>query len=100
MGQDVTIRGRVHSTRKKGAKLGFIIVRQQYSTVQAVIASDEKVISEGMVKYALKTPNESIVEIKAKVVAPKVPVESCTQKIELQIEQFWVVNKSAPILPF
>lgn len=53
-----------------------------------------------MVSYAVKVPNESIVEIKAKVVAPQVPVESCTQKIELQIEEFWIVNKSAPILPF
>lgn len=53
-----------------------------------------------MVGYAVKTPNESIVEIKAKVVKPEKPVESCTQKIELVVEEFWVVNKSAPILPF
>ena len=53
-----------------------------------------------MVAYAAKVPNESIVEIKATVIQPKVPVQSCTQKVELQVQEFWVVNKSAPILPF
>lgn len=68
--------------------------------MQAVIASDDKVISKGMVGYAVKVPNESIVEIKATVTIPKDPVQSCTQKVELQVKEFWVINKSAPILPF
>lgn len=53
-----------------------------------------------MVAYSTKVPNESIVEIRATVTKPKVPVQSCTQKVELQVQEFWVVNKSAPILPF
>jgi aspartyl-tRNA synthetase len=68
--------------------------------VQCVLTADDKVISKGMVGFATKTPNESIVEVKAKVIKPKVPVQSCTQKIELEVQEFWIINKSAPILPF
>lgn len=99
-GKDVVIRGRLHNSRGQGAKLAFLVIRQQYSTVQCVIAADEKIISKGMVGYSVKVPNESIVEIKAKVIKPKVPVQACTQKIELEVQEFWVLNKSAPILPF
>ena len=100
IGKEVTIRGRLHNARGQGQKLAFVVVRQQYATVQCVVASDDKVISKGMVAYAAKVPNESIVEVKATVIQPKVPVQACTQKIELQVQEFWVVNMSAPILPF
>lgn len=53
-----------------------------------------------MVNFANKVPKESIIEIVATVTVPDVPVETCTQKCELQIKQFWVINRSAPILPF
>lgn len=53
-----------------------------------------------MVNYAAKVPNESIVEVKGTVTEPKDPIESCSQKIEIQVQEFWVVNMSAPILPF
>jgi hypothetical protein len=50
--------------------------------------SVDDTISKGMVSYASKVPRESIIEVKAKVIIPEKPVE------------FWVINKSAPILPF
>ena len=53
-----------------------------------------------MVSYASKVPRESIIELKATVTVPEKPVETCTQKIELLVQEFWVINKSAPILPF
>jgi len=53
-----------------------------------------------MVDFASKTPKESIIEIKAKVIVPEKPVETCSQKIELAVQEFWIVNKSAPVLPF
>ena len=53
-----------------------------------------------MVDYISKVPKESIVELKAKVTIPSKPIESCTQKVELQIQEFWIINKSAPMLPF
>lgn len=68
IGKEVTIRGRLHNARGQGQKLAFLVVRQQYATVQCVVAADDKVISKGMVAYAAKVPNESIVEIKAAVI--------------------------------
>lgn len=62
--------------------------------------SVDEIISKGMVSYASKVPRESIIEVKAKVTIPEKAVETCSQKVELQIEEFWVINKSAPILPF
>lgn len=97
-GQSIVVRGRLHNSRAKG-KLCFIVIRQQFSTVQAMLSVDDT-ISKGMVSYASKVPRESIIEVKAKVIIPEKPVETCSQKVELQIQEFWVVNKSAPILPF
>lgn len=53
-----------------------------------------------MVKYCSKVPNESIIDITGVVTKPKVPVDGCTQKVEVVVKEFWIVNKSAPILPF
>ena len=97
-GKEVVVRGRLHHSRGKG-KLIFIVIRQQYASIQAVLAVD-KVISKGMVDFASKIPKESIIEVKAKVTVPEKPVDTCSQKVELNIQEFWVVNKSAPVLPF
>jgi aspartyl-tRNA synthetase len=53
-----------------------------------------------MVKYCSKVPNESIIDITGVVTKPKEAVAGCTQKIEIVVKQFWIINKSAPILPF
>lgn len=53
-----------------------------------------------MVKFAGKIPKESIIDIKATVTVPEKPVETCSQKVELQIQEIWIVNKSVPNLPF
>lgn len=98
-GQTIITRGRLHNSRAKG-KLCFVVIRQQFSTVQGVLTIDDT-ISKGMVNYASKVPRESIIEVKAKVTVAETPIETCSQqKVELQIQEFWVINKSAPILPF
>lgn len=53
-----------------------------------------------MVKYCSKVPNESIIDITGVVTKPKEAVAGTTQKIEVMVKQFWIINKSAPILPF
>lgn len=48
-----------------------------------------------------KVPRESIIEIEAEVTIPQKPIESCSQhNVELSINKFFVINKSAPMLPF
>jgi lysyl-tRNA synthetase class II len=80
-GQEIIVRGRLHNSRAKGA-LAFFIVREQFSTIQAILKAEDK-ISKGMVTYASKVPKESIIEVKAKVVKSEQPVETCSQKVEL-----------------
>ena len=99
-GQEVLIRGRLHSSRAAGKKLVFIVIRERFATVQAILAVNEPEVSPGMAEYARRIPKESIIEVKAKVVLPEKPIEGCSQKIELQITEIWTINKSAPILPF
>ena len=53
-----------------------------------------------MVTFTSKIPKESIIDIKAIVTIPEKPVHTCSQKVELQIKEIWVVNKSVPMLPF
>ena len=59
-----------------------------------------EVLSKGMIEFARKIPKESIIDIKATVVVPNMPVEGCTQKIELKVIEIWTVNRSVPMLPF
>jgi prolyl-tRNA editing enzyme YbaK/EbsC (Cys-tRNA(Pro) deacylase) len=100
-GQKVTVRGRLHMATGKGG-MTFVVLRQQYATIQCVVSvSAEENISKGMVEYIRKIPKESIIEITADVTCPEKPVEKCSQHdVELKINTFFVVNKSAPILPF
>lgn len=68
----VWVRGRVHNSRVKG-KVGFLVLREKLSTIQcALFVGGEGVdeISKGMVNWVGKIPKESIIEIKARVVAP------------------------------
>lgn len=76
-GQEVIVRGRLHNTRGKG-KLAFLVMREQFSTVQMIVSA-EGAVSKGMVAFASKTPRESIIEVKAKVTVPAKPVEGCSQ---------------------
>lgn len=66
--QEIIVRGRLHNSRAKG-KLCFVILREKYASIQAILAQDDK-ISKGMVTFASKVPRESIIEIKAKVTVP------------------------------
>lgn len=97
-GKVVRIRGRVHNSRAKG-KMCFVVVREAFATVQAVLFVDET-ISKGMVTYASKIPKESIIEIVALVNKPDQAIAGCSQQVELQVQEIWGINKSVPILPF
>lgn len=100
VGQEVIIRGRLHSSRAAGKKLVFIVIRERFATVQAILAVNDPDVSPGMAEYTRRIPKESIIEVKAKVVQPEKPIEGCSQKVELNITEIWTINKSAPILPF
>ena len=98
VGKEVRIRARLHNSRGKG-KICFAVLRESYATIQLVLSVSDTV-SKGMVTYAQKIPKESIVEVIAQVTKPAEPIEGCSQQVELQVVEFWGVNKSVPSLPF
>jgi len=98
VGTQIRIRGRINNSRAKG-NMCFVVVREGYASVQCVLFVGDK-ISKGMVQYVSKLSKESIVEIIADVTKPSAAIDGCSQQVELQVAEFWCVNKSVPILPF
>uniref|UniRef100_A0A1A9X3S2 Aspartate--tRNA ligase, cytoplasmic n=1 Tax=Glossina brevipalpis TaxID=37001 RepID=A0A1A9X3S2_9MUSC len=94
----IWVRGRVHTSRAKG-KQCFLILRQQSSTVQCILAVGDNT-SKQMVKFAGNIHKESIIDIEAKAVAVPNKIESCTeQNLELVIQQLFVVSQAKAQLP-
>lgn len=91
------VRARVQSSRPQG-NLAFIVLRQQFSTIQIIGQKSEK-ISKQMIKFMAKIPNESIVDVTGVIVKPEKPVESCSQKVEIIVSTIHVVSRSLPELP-
>jgi aspartyl/asparaginyl-tRNA synthetase len=97
VGKMVLVRARVHNTRSKGNNC-FIVLREQFSTVQAVAFKSET-MTKDQIKYMAGVPSESIVDIEGTVEKPDKPIESCSQKVEIKIHKFFVVNRAANQLP-
>jgi nondiscriminating aspartyl-tRNA synthetase len=100
-GKEITLRGRIQTTRPVGAKKGFFVIRQRFNTVQAILSVDADQISKQMLKWALSVPSESLVVITAKVTVPPDPIKSCTvQDAELVIATIHTETEATPRLPF
>lgn len=84
-GNEVLIRGRVHTVRAKG-KSAFLVVREGGATVQVVFFVDEKVVSKQMVKYISGLSKESIVDVVGTVSVPPEKLESTTQQVSSRWE--------------
>lgn len=96
--QNVWVRGRVHTSRCKG-KQCFLILRQQSSTVQCVIAVNDAV-SKQMVKFSGSINKESIIDLYATVVSVTSKIESCTeQNLELSVLEIYLISSAKPQLP-
>nr|XP_029725434.1 aspartate--tRNA ligase, cytoplasmic [Aedes albopictus]XP_029725435.1 aspartate--tRNA ligase, cytoplasmic [Aedes albopictus] len=95
----VWVRGRVHTSRAKG-KQCFLVLRQQSSTVQCVLAVNDSTVSKQMVKFSGSIPRESIIDLKAKVVPVESKIESCTeQNLELHVLEIFLVSAAKAQLP-
>ncbi|KRX07450.1 Nucleic acid-binding, OB-fold [Pseudocohnilembus persalinus] len=98
-GQTVLVRARLHNIRK--GKFAFLVLRQNYSSIQAIVAANEDYISKTMVKFVGKVPCESIVDITGVITKADVKSEQITQNtVEIQIQTFFVASRSRPVLPF
>ncbi|ERL92973.1 aspartate--tRNA ligase, cytoplasmic isoform X2 [Dendroctonus ponderosae] len=97
-GQQVWIRGRLHTSRAKG-KQCFIVLRQREFSVQVLVNVSEAV-SKAMVKFASNISKESIIDVQAKVAQVPSSVAGCSQsEVELVASEVWVVSAAFPQLP-
>jgi aspartyl-tRNA synthetase len=71
-GQTIVFRARVHTLRKIGSKMVFLVFRQQLTTMQAVLSAEANVVSAHMVHYASRLNLEDIVTVKGIVQRPQV----------------------------
>ena len=93
-GTQVWMRVRLHNSRKQSAKLGFLVLRQRLSTVQAVVQGKD------VTAFACGLPKESVLDCLAEVTVPPEPVVSCTQSgVELAIKKIYSITKAATRLP-
>ena len=98
-GQVVWVRARKYQGRASSKKLCFVTLRQQFSTVQCVVAAGAEIPVE-MSQFVAGVPNESVVDVLAKVAIPEQPISGCSQSdVELTVEGFFIVSKSEPKLP-
>ena len=100
-GKEVLVRARLSSVRAF-SKLVFLVLREGFYSVQAILAKTKEGKTSGeMLEWAKKLSPESIVEIYGTIVSTKEEVKACTQsKVELQISKVFVVSRSNPVLPF
>ncbi|EAS04430.2 aspartyl-tRNA synthetase protein (macronuclear) [Tetrahymena thermophila SB210] len=99
VGQTVLIRARLQNSRVKG-NVGFLVLRQQFSTIQAMISKNDVTVSKTMVKWVGKVPCESIVDVYGVVSKPETEIKSTSCKLELIVNKVYVVSRSRAQLPF
>ncbi|KAK3702122.1 hypothetical protein LTR37_015097 [Vermiconidia calcicola] len=98
-GQEVTFRAIVENARNQSAKLAFLVFRQGFNSIQAVVAASD-VLSRQMVKFSGSIPAESVVLVHALVQKPKEPVKSTTiQHLEVHVKKLFIIAKADAQLP-
>lgn len=98
-GKEIVVRARIHNSRVKG-NAAFLVLRQNMNTLQAVAFKSDQT-PKPMLKFMGGVVNESIVDIYGKLTATQNEIKKCSIKnYELQIQKFFVVNRSHNQLPF
>ena len=103
VGEDtrVTFEARVGNARVQSAKLGFLVLRDGFDSIQVVVAEGgEHGISRLMIKWCGGLNTESIVRATGLVKTPKEDVKSTTiSHKELHLESIYVVAEAPEQLP-
>ncbi|KAI9800976.1 MAG: aspartate--tRNA ligase dps1 [Phylliscum demangeonii] len=98
----VTVQARIQNTRAQSAKLAFLLLRQGFATIQAVVAAGEESeqVSRQMVKWVSSVSAESFMEITGVVRAPKDPVASASiSGLEIHVKKIYVVSEAIAQFP-
>lgn len=97
--KEITFRCWVENARVQSAKLAFLNLRQNLSTVQAVVAASEK-LSKQMVKFCGNISTESTLVVTGLVKRVKEPIKSATIKdFEIHVQKLFVESKAEVPLP-
>ncbi|KAI5474364.1 asparaginyl-trna synthetase [Pseudohyphozyma bogoriensis] len=100
-GEKVTFRARLQTSRAQGAKMVFLVFRQQSSTIQALVQVEKELVSKKMVNFCEKINPESIVLVEGTVQKPLEEVKSCTvSDAEIKISKIFVESEAPVVLPF
>ncbi|KAI0432806.1 hypothetical protein F5Y09DRAFT_300951 [Xylaria sp. FL1042] len=91
-GSAISFTARVHHTRNISAKLGFVILRQSTTTIQAVLQVREGVVSEQFVRWAEHLYSECIVHVHGELRVPPEKIKSCSiHDLELLVDKMHVL---------
>ncbi|PWN52366.1 aspartyl-tRNA synthetase [Violaceomyces palustris] len=100
-GDTVTLRARIHTIRDVSSHLVFIVLRQQISTLQAVLAEDGEVNTGHMVRWAKRLPLESIVLVRGVLQKPKEPITGASiSHTEVKVQGLYLIAENKETLPF
>jgi ergosteryl-3beta-O-L-aspartate synthase len=95
-GKEVIFRCRLHHVRSMGAKLTFLIFRQQISTIQGVLLEKPGEVSAIMVHWAEHLRTGNILLVKGLLQKPQIPVKSASiHTVEIHVKELHVVVKRA-----
>ncbi|KAG0139656.1 hypothetical protein CROQUDRAFT_666159 [Cronartium quercuum f. sp. fusiforme G11] len=101
VGERVRLQARVHNSRSQSAKLGFLVLRQQTSTIQAILGATPDTISKQMVKFTTGISLESIVIVEGVLQKPIEDVKGCSvSNVEIKLDKVFVVAEAPIKLPF
>lgn len=100
-GRKITFRARLQTSRAQGAKMCFLVLRQQCDSIQAVMTVDPNgSVSKQMVKWTGGINLESIVLVHGVVQKTPEPVNSASlADVEVHITKLFVIAASEPVLP-
>ncbi|MBW0463995.1 hypothetical protein O181_003710 [Austropuccinia psidii MF-1] len=101
VGERVRIQARVHNTRSQSAKLCFLILRHQTSTMQALLSVAPDSVSKQMVKFAVGLPLESIITVEGVLQKPIEDIKTCSvSKVEIKLDKVFLIAEAPSQLPF
>jgi len=99
-GKEVILRARVQNSRAQGAKMVFLVLRQGFETIQALLqVAGDGSVSKQMVKWAAGISNESIVLVHGTVKKVGEEIKSASvSDAEIHITKIYIVSE-APAQP-
>lgn len=101
VGETVVLRARIHAKRTLSPHLAFLFLRQQTSTLQAVVAESRNGLSLHAAKWIERLPVESLVFVRGTLAKPRERVLGATiHEVELQVTDCFLVSRPTIDLPF